>query len=87
MCSGRLQVDFHANHTNRPRYQYSSMAPRPSGQTSIFGVVFFVPAILIQKPRSHVRILIYQTSLISYELFGERTRLENEIQENSEMDY
>ena len=22
--------------------QYSSMAPRPSGQTSIFGVVFFV---------------------------------------------
>ena len=30
--------------TNRPRslYQYSSMAPRLSGQTSIFGVVFFV---------------------------------------------
>ena len=30
---------------NRPRsiYQYSSMAPRLSGQTSIFGVVFFVP--------------------------------------------
>ena len=30
--------------SNRPRsiYQYSSMAPRLSGQTSIFGVVFFV---------------------------------------------
>ena len=30
--------------TNRPRskYQYSNMAPRLSGQTSIFGVVFFV---------------------------------------------
>ena len=29
---------------NRPRsiYQYSNMAPRLSGQTSIFGVVFFV---------------------------------------------
>ena len=63
---------------NRPRsiYQYSNMAPRLSGQTSIFGVVFFVSksllgiegqrklgkfAILIQKPRSHARILIYQT--------------------------
>ena len=31
-------------HINRPRsiYQYSNMAPRLSGQTSIFGVVFFV---------------------------------------------
>ena len=55
---------------NRPRsiYQYSSMAPRLSGQTSIFGVVFFVSksllgiegqkelekfAILTRKPRSH----------------------------------
>ena len=30
--------------SNRPRsiYQYSNMAPRLSGQTSIFGVVFFV---------------------------------------------
>ena len=30
--------------TNRPRsiYQYSNMAPRLSGQTSIFGVVFLV---------------------------------------------
>ena len=63
---------------NRPRsiYQYSSMAPRLSGQTSIFGVVFFVSksllgierqkklekfAILTRKPRSHVRILIYRT--------------------------
>ena len=48
--------------------QYSSMAPRLSGQTSIFGVVFFVSksllgierqkklkklAILTRKPRSH----------------------------------
>ena len=30
--------------TNRPRsiHQYSSMAPRPSGQSSISGGVFFV---------------------------------------------
>ena len=62
---------------NRPCsiYQYSNMAPRLSGQTSIFGVVFFVSksllgierqkklekfAILTRKPRSHVRILIYR---------------------------
>jgi len=52
------------------------MAPRLSGQTSIFGVVFFVSksrlgidrqkklkkiSILRQKPRSHARILIYRT--------------------------
>ena len=52
------------------------MAPRLSGQTSIFGVVFFVSksllgiegqrklekfAILTRKPRSHARILIYRT--------------------------
>ena len=63
---------------NRPRsiYQYSDMAPRLSGQTSIFGVLFFVSksplgierqkklekfAILTRKPRSHARILIYRT--------------------------
>ena len=63
---------------NRPRsiYQYCNMAPRLSGQTSIFGVVFFVSksllgierqkklqkfAILTRKPRSHARILIYRT--------------------------
>ena len=61
---------------NRPRsiYQYSNMAPRLSGQTSIFDVVFFVSksllgiegqrklekfAILTRKTRSHARILIY----------------------------
>ena len=55
---------------NRPRsiYQYSIMALRLSGQTSIFGVVFFVSksllgierqnkldkfTILTRKPRSH----------------------------------
>ena len=55
---------------NRPRsiYQYSDMAPRLSDQSSIFGVVFFVPtsllgiegqkklekfAFLTRKPRSH----------------------------------
>ena len=55
---------------NRPRsiYQYSNMAPRLSGQTSIFGVVFFVSksllgiggqkkiekfAIFTRQPRSH----------------------------------
>ena len=52
------------------------MAPRLSGQTSIFDVVFFVPksllgierqkklkkfTILTRKPRSHARILIYRT--------------------------
>ena len=52
------------------------MAPRLSGQTSIFGVVFFVSksllrierqkklekcAILTRKPRPHVRILMYRT--------------------------
>ena len=52
------------------------MAPRLSGQTSIFGVVFFVSksllgierqkklekfAILTRKPRIHARILIYRT--------------------------
>ena len=59
-----------SNLSNRPRsiYQYSNMAPRLSGQTSIFGVVFFVLkpllgideqkklekfAILTRKPRSH----------------------------------
>ena len=63
---------------NRPRsiYQYSNMAPRLSGQTSIFGVVFFVSksllgnegqgklekfAILTRKPRNHAQILIYRT--------------------------
>ena len=68
---------------NRPRsiYQYSNMAPRLSGQNSIFGVVFFVSksllgiekqkklekfAILTRKPRSHARILIYRTWPIGY---------------------
>ena len=52
------------------------MAPRLSGQISIFGVVFFVSksllgiegqkklekfAIFTRKPRSHARILIYRT--------------------------
>ena len=63
---------------NRPRsiYQYSNMAQRLSGQTSIFGVAFFVSKSLLgierqkklkkftiftRKPRSHVRILIYRT--------------------------
>ena len=56
------------------------MAPRLSGQTSTFGVVFFVSkslsgiegqkklekfATLTREPRSHARILIYQTWPIS----------------------
>ena len=69
---------FSTTPSNRPRsiYQYSNMASRLSGQTPIFGVVFFVSksplgieeqkkrekfAILTRKPRSHVRILIYRT--------------------------
>ena len=75
--SRALLTPNRASH-NRPRsiYQYSNMAPRLSGQTSIFGVVFFVSksllgierqkklekfAILTRKPRSHARILIYRT--------------------------
>ena len=67
---------------NRPRsiYQYSSMAPRLSGQTSIFGVVFFLSksllgiegqkklekfAILTRKPRSHAWIVAYSTRLFT----------------------
>ena len=61
------------------------MAPRLSGQNSIFGVVFFVSksllgierqkklekfAILTQKPRSHARILIYRTWPIVLVLHG-----------------
>ena len=56
---------------NRPRsvYQYSNMAPRLSGQSSIFDGVFFVSKSLLgierqkkpRKPRSHVRVLIYRT--------------------------
>ena len=62
---------------NRPRsiYQYSNMAPRLSGQTSIFGVAFLYPSlfwelrdkrnkkftVLTRKPWIHVRILIYRT--------------------------
>ena len=60
-------------HMARSIYQYSNMTPRLSGQTSMFGVVFFVAkeierqeklekfAILTRKPRSHVRIFIYRT--------------------------
>ena len=64
--------------SNRPRsiYQYSNIATRLSGQTSMFGVVFFVSkshlgiegqkklqkfAILPRRPRSRAWILIYRT--------------------------
>ena len=80
--ASRIQFDTGSSTTfqriNRPRsiYQYSNIAPRLSGQTSIFGVVFFVSksllgierqkklekfAILTRKPRIHARILIYRT--------------------------
>ena len=64
------------NNSPRSMYQYSNMAPRLSGQTSIFGVVFFVFksllgierqkklekfTILTREPRCHVRMLIYRT--------------------------
>ena len=72
---------------NRPRsiYQYSNMALRLSGQTSIFGVVFFVWksllgierqkkflkfAIFTRKPRIHDRILIYRTRPINVDFHG-----------------
>ena len=73
-----LHSDITERERNRPRsiYQYSNMAPRLSGQNSIFGVVFFVSksllgiegqkklekfAIFTRKPRSRARILIYRT--------------------------
>ena len=76
--SSRNAVSMRDSPKNRPRsiYQYSNMAPRLSGQTSIFGVVFFVSksllgiegqkklekfAIFTRKPRSHAWILIYRT--------------------------
>ena len=76
---------------NRPCsiYQYSNMTLRLSGQTSIFGVVFFVSksllgiegqrelekfAILTQKPRSHARILIlYIERGLFYPSFSENS--------------
>ena len=75
---GKIILTCSRDSRNRPRstYQYSNMAPRLSGQTSIFGVVFFVFesllgierqmklkkfTILTRKPRSRVRILIYRT--------------------------
>ena len=77
-CTNHIDCYDHSKKRNRPRsiYQHSNMAPRLSGQTSIFGVVFFVSksllgikrqkklekfAILTRKPRSHARILIYRT--------------------------
>ena len=46
--SARVEI-FHFFPPNRPRsiYRYSNMAPRLSGQTSIFGVVFFVSKSLL----------------------------------------
>jgi len=48
----------------RPRsiYQYSNMAPRLSGQTSIFGVVFFVsrPLLRIEGQKRHEEFAIGQ---------------------------
>ena len=39
-----VAIEISSSQSNRPRsiYQYSNMAPRLSGQNSIFGVVFFV---------------------------------------------
>ena len=45
ICARLISSSF----SNRPRsiYQYSNMDPRLSGQTSIFGVVFFVSKSLL----------------------------------------
>ena len=73
-----LQDCLTVSQSNKPSsiYQNSNMAPRLSGQTSIFGAVFLVSksrlgierqkklkklTILTPKPRNHVRILIYRT--------------------------
>ena len=80
-CAPHLPCFF-----NRPRSicQYSNMAPRLSGQNSIFGVVFFVSKSLLgiegqkklekftiftRKPRSRARILIYRTWPIRWTVF------------------
>ena len=77
----------------RPRsiYQYSA---RLLGQTSIFGVVFFVSksllgierqkevknfTILTRKPRSHVRILIYRTWPIGDRKCRKRHKPKNDL--------
>ena len=75
-----LSKQLNAANRSRSIYQYSNMAPRLSGQTSLFGVVFFVSksllgiagqkklekfAILTLKPRSHARIMIHRTGPIS----------------------
>ena len=69
--------------------KHSNMAPRLSGQTSIFGVVFFVSKSLLEierrkklkiftiftrTPRSDVRILIYQTVSLSRRLSHDHLR-------------
>ena len=63
-----FQVRVGVFNRSRSTYQYSNMAPRLSGQTSIFGTAFFVSksllgiegqkklekfAILTRTPRSH----------------------------------
>ena len=68
------------------------MAPRLSGQNSIFGVVFFVSesllgierqkklekfAILTRKPRSRARILIYRTWPIATRKITKKNATEN----------
>ena len=75
MCMNELSLIAYTVNWPCSIYQYSNMAPRLSGQTSIFGVVFFVVksllgieeqkklekyAILTRKPRSHAYILIYR---------------------------
>ena len=48
-------MDICCNNRPRSMYQYSNMAPRLSGHTSIFGVVFFVSKALLGKiGRAHV---------------------------------
>ena len=71
----RSTMNTNGGTENWPRsiYQYSNIARRLSGQTSIFGVVFFVTkflsgieiqkklekfAILTRKARNHVKIFI-----------------------------
>ena len=75
-CSHWFMVQVPALLSNTPlsMYEYSSMALRLLGKTSIFGGVFFVSksllgivrqrklktfAILTQEPQIHVRILMY----------------------------
>ena len=85
-----FRAEICLGNTPHPVCQYPNMAPRLLGQTSLFGVVFFVSkslsgiegqkrlkefTILTRKTRSHVKILIYRTWPIVKEGKTMRTKM------------